>query len=83
MMEVFKDHVKLSKEEHLNNLRHASDLAEAAGSQRMMAHYAKQYLELVTTTVTSGDDDLMLAYPEQVMHLNQAKALLQKAVSIK
>lgn len=55
-MNVFNKHVELTKEEHLNNLRHASELADIAGSQRMLVHYAKQYLELVATMVTSGDD---------------------------
>lgn len=82
-MEYFKDYVKMSKEEHLNNLRHASDLAELVGSQRMMTHYAKQYLDMVSTMVTSGDDDLKLAYQEQMQHLRSAQQLLVKAINIK
>lgn len=81
-MNVFKKHVELTKEEHLNNLRHASELADIAGSQRMLVHYAKQHLELVSTMVTSGDDDLMLAYPEQLQHVQQANQLLNKAIKI-
>lgn len=81
-MNVFNKHVELTKEEHLNNLRHASELADIAGSQRMLVHYAKQYLELVATMVTSGDDYLMLAYPEQLQHVKQANQLLNKAIKI-
>lgn len=81
-MNVFNKHVELTKEEHLNNLRHASELADIARSQRMLVHYAKQYLELVATMVTSGDDELMLAYPEQLQHVQQANQLLNKAIKI-
>lgn len=82
-MEYFKDSVKLSYEEHLNNLRHASELAKKAGSQRMLVHYAKQYLDMVQTMITAGDDDLVLAYPEQVKHLHNAQQLLNDAIKLK
>lgn len=82
-MNYLKETVVLTYEEHLNNLRHASELAEKARSQRMLVHYAKQYLDMVHTMVTAGDDDLKLAYPEQVKHLRSAQELLDVAIKLK
>lgn len=82
-MNVFTEKVELSKFEYLNMLGHASELAEKAGSERMLIHYAKQYLELVHTMVTNGDDGLSLCHKDEIGHVRSAVSLLNKAAQLK
>lgn len=77
-MNKFKDKVELTKQEYLHLLKQLADEATENENERVMVHVAKLYMDLVVTTVTSGDEK-RLAYSDDSQYYRMTMRLLEKA----